>query len=170
VTTNDDLDALLRRIRRRRRSVDAYLRSTRPRAQRLTNVCIVSSALASLLMSGPGVGGEAFIGETVRTFDLDGPPQAWQPICLLAAVCAFTAAVTASLSKSRNAEAKIVSAEACASELEGLEALVEFKQVTLEQSVKLYQQYVARVPFITEAAGARKRSTTRRGWRSQSGD
>ena len=72
------------------------------------------------------------------------------PPCLFAMLTSVVAAISANLSKSKNAEARIVSAEACNAELEGLQTLVEFQQVSTEEAVKLYQQYVARVPFVAE--------------------
>lgn len=156
MTNNDELDVLLRRIKRRRKSVDAFLKGTRPRHVRLINICIVSSALACLFMSGPGIGGQAFVGDVKQAFALEAD-QVWQPLCLLAALCSLVAAITANMSKSSNSEARIVSAEACASELEGLEALVEFRQVNLEQAVKLYQQYVAKIPFVADEVPSKER-------------
>ncbi len=74
----------------------------------------------------------------------------WRPLCLAAMVMSVIAAISANLSKAKNAEARIVSAEACNAELEGLQALVEFRQVSLEEAVKMYQKYVARIPFVAE--------------------
>jgi DNA repair ATPase RecN len=101
---------LLRRIKNRRRTLDAYLQSAKPRAERLTYVSVISSAL----------------------------------------VASVIAAISANLSKSKDAEARIVSAEACNAELEGLQSMVEFRQVSLEEAVTLYQQYITRVPFVPE--------------------
>ncbi len=147
-----DWQRLLGRIQSRRETVQAYLRVARPRAERLTYLTIVSSALAAALTAGPGAGGETFMNQVAGSLGLGGAEDVWRPLCLLATVVSVVAAISANLSKSRNAEAKIVSAEACNAELEGLQALVEFRQVTLEEAVKLYQQYVSRVPFIAETA------------------
>jgi MFS family permease len=151
-------EQLLRRIRDRRRTVSAYLRSARPRAERLTYVAVISSALAAALTAGPALGGPKFTSQVAAAFQLGGPSEVWRPLCLLAMIVSVIAAISANLSKSKNAEARIISAEACHAELEGLEALVEFKQVPLEDAVKLYQQYIARVPFVSDAAKAKGRS------------
>jgi len=149
MTDQTDWERLQRRIEDRRRSVEAYLRRARPRAERLTYVAIVSSALAAALTAGPGLGGLKFTEGVAERLDV-APSSVWQPLCLLAMVTSVVAAISANLSKSRNAEARIVSAEACNAELEGLQTLVEFQQVSLPEALKLYQQYVARVPFVVE--------------------
>ena len=72
-------------------------------------------------------------------------------------VVSVIAAISANLSKSKNAEGRIVAAEACCAELEGLQALVEFQQVRFDEAVKLYQHYVATIPFVAETT-RKKRS------------
>lgn len=149
MTEQADWERLQQRIEDRRRTVEAYLRRARPRAERLTYVAIVSSALAAALTAGPGVGGTGFTGGVAKGLDI-AESTVWQSLCLLGMVTSVVAAISANLSKSRNAEARIVSAEACNAELEGLQTLVEFQQVSLQEALKLYQQYVARVPFVVE--------------------
>lgn len=148
---------LARRIEDRRRTVDAFLRRARPRAARLTYVSVVSSALAAALTAGPGLGGADFATTVSETLDLDGAPEVWQPLCLLATVVSVIAAISANLSKSKNAESRIVHAEACNAELEGLQALVEFRQCSVEDAVVMYQQYVAKIPFVEEGPPTRPR-------------
>lgn len=149
MTDQADWERLTRRIEDRRLTVEAYLRRTRPRAERLTYVAIVSSASAAALTAGPGAGGTDFTDAVAARLDV-APAAVWQSLCLLGMVTSVVAAISANLSKSRNAEARIVSAEACNAELEGLQTLVEFQQVSLPEALKLYQQYVARVPFVVE--------------------
>ena len=69
-----------------------------------------------------------------------------------------SSAISADLSKSKNAEAHIIHAEACNANLEGLQALVEFQQVPLEDAVKLYQRYVADIPFVAEKSSRTRKS------------
>ena len=145
-------DRLLRRIKDRRRSVDAYLRSARPRAERLTYVSVISSALAAVLTAGPALGGTDFTKRAGKALEVD-PTSVWQTLCMLAMVVSVIAAISANLSKSKNAEGRIVAAEASSAELEGLQALVEFQQVPFEEAVKLYQHYVATIPFVAETTG-----------------
>ena len=149
---------LLKRIKDRRRTVDAYLLSARPRAARLTYVSVVSSALAAALTVGPGLGGQKLTAGAASALGLGDASDVWRPLCLLATVVSVIAAISANLSKSKNAEARIIHAEACNAELEGLQALVEFQQVSVEDAVKLYQQYVTRIPFVPETLPRRKRS------------
>ena len=157
-----DAAQLVRRIRARRRMVDDYLRSARPRADRLTWVSIVSSALAAALTAGPAVGGGRFTGEVSEALELAGGPAAvWRPLCVLAMVVSIVAAISANLAKARNAESRIISAEACNAELEGLLTLVEFRQLPLDEAVKLYQQYVTRIPFVPDAARGSRRGRGR---------
>ena len=143
-----DQQLLLERITDRRRSVDHFLETARPRSERLTLVCIISSALAAALTAGPALGGADFTASVSESLGLGGPADVWRPLCLLAMVVSVIAAISANLSKSKNAEAKIINAEACNVELEGLQTLLEFHQVPIAEAVKLYQQYVSRVPFV----------------------
>lgn len=145
-----DRQRLLTRIEDRRQTVDAFLRSARPRAERFTYVSVISSALAAAFTAGPAVGGVKFTERVATSLELGGSEDVWRPLCLLAMVTSVVAAIFANLSKSKNTEARIVSAEACNAELEGLQTLVEFQQVSMQEAVKLYQQYVARVPFVAE--------------------
>lgn len=153
---------LLRRIKNRRRTISAYLRLARPRAERLTYVSVISSALAAALTAGPALGGKRFTGQVADTWHLVDASDVWRPLCLLAMVVSVVAAISANLSKSKNAEARIIGAEACSAELEGLQTLVEFDQLPLEEAVKLYQQYIARIPFVPDTADVEGRSRSRK--------
>ncbi|MGI8459093.1 MAG: hypothetical protein ACR2LI_13405 [Propionibacteriaceae bacterium] len=153
---------LLRRIKSRRRTISAYLRLARPRAERLTYVSVISSALAAALTAGPALGGPTFMKRVAGTWQLGEPSEVWRPLCLLAMVVSVVAAISANLSKSKNTEARIIAAEACSAELEGLQTLVEFDQLPVKEAVKLYQQYVARVPFVPDTADVERRSRSRK--------
>ena len=152
---------LLRRIKDRRRTVDSYLRSARPRAARLTYVAVVSSAVAAALTAGPGFGGEKFVAAASNLVGGD-PSDVWQPICLVTAIVSIIAAISANLSRAKKTEARIIHAEACNAELEGLQTLVEFQQIPLEDAVKLYGQYIARIPFVPETTPSKKRVPSQR--------
>lgn len=132
----------------RRRTVEAYLRKARPRAERLTLVSIVSSALAAALTAGPALGGAEFNHSVALTVGAERDSSIWRVLCVLALVVSVIAAVSANLSRAKGAETKIINAETCRAELEGLQTLMEFQQVPLPEALKLYQQYVAKVPFI----------------------
>ena len=141
---------LLTLIKDRRRTIEDFLRSARPRAERLTYVSVTSSAFAAVLTAGPALGGPRFTDRVAKTLELAGPEDVWRPLCLGALVVSVIAAISANLSKAKNAEARIVSAEACNAELEGLQALVEFREVSLQEALRMYQQYVAKIPFVAD--------------------
>jgi hypothetical protein len=44
--------------------------------------------------------------------------------------------------------------EAARTELEGLSTLLEFGHLSVEDGVKLYQQYITKIPFVDDAAVA----------------
>ena len=71
-------------------------------------------------------------------------------LCAAAMTASVVAAICANLSRSKNAEARIISAEACNTELEGLQTLLEFHQVPMKQAVKMFQESIAKVPFVED--------------------
>jgi hypothetical protein len=151
-----DEQQLLNRIADRRRSIEVYLSKARPRSARLTLITIVSSALAAVLTAGPAIGGQGFTEAVAAALNLEGSASVWRPLCLLATIVSVVAAISANLSRSKNVESRIVSAETANSELEGLLALIEFNQVPLKEAVKMYQQIVTRVPFVPEEAPSKE--------------
>jgi hypothetical protein len=141
---------LLERIAYRRHDLDGYLRRARPRSERMAVVTIVSSAVAATLTAGPALGGKPFTDSLTLAMNLDAP--IWRPLCFVAMIASVIAVIAANLSRSRNAEAHILNAEVCNSELEGLQTLLEFHQVPMKQAVKMYQEAVAKVPFVEDEA------------------
>jgi hypothetical protein len=114
----------------------------------LTYLSIVSSALAAALTAGPALGGPGFTRSVAEGLGANDDSNVWRLLCILAMVVSVIAAIAANLSKAKNAEARIISAETSNAELEGLQTLVEFGQLPLQDAVKLYQQYVAKIPFV----------------------
>ena len=154
-----DQQRLLERIGDRCRTVDVYLRKARPRAERLTLVSIVSSALAAAFTAGPALGGTKFAASVADTTGAGQDSTVWRVLCLLAMLTSVVAAISANLIRARGAESRIINAETCKAELECLHDLVTFEQVPFPEAVKLYQQYVAKVPFIeSDLASARRRA------------
>ena len=145
-----DSQQLLNRITERRRGVDARLRTARPRSDRLTMVTIISSAIAAALTAVPAISGAALMKSISSALELGGPDNVWRPLCLLAMIFSVVAAISVNLGKSRNAENRIISAETCNAELEGLQTLIEYRQVPLDEAVRMYQQSVAKVPFLRD--------------------
>ena len=150
----DELKArrqLLAQIKARRTEIEAFLGRTRPRRNRLGNISVASSAMAALFTAGPALGGPP-LTKTVGT-SLDIPAGwVWQSLCLLAFVVSVVAAVTTNLLKSSDLANQVSSAEACKVDLECLSTSLQFRQLPVNEAVDLYQQYVAKIPFIHEAS------------------
>jgi hypothetical protein len=145
---------LLWRIEARRASVQAFLRTQRPRTRRRASIAIVLSSLAALFTAGPALGGEPFAESLQNTFGLQSDSYVWRVLCLLALLVSVGSAVLTNLSRSQDDVARLSTAEAANAELEGLGTLLQFGHLPVQDAVKLYQQYSVKIPFIDEASGA----------------
>ena len=67
-----------------------------------------------------------------------------------AQVASLVAVIATNLYKSGDLASRLSRAEAASAQLEGLEALVEFGRLPVDEAVKLYQQYVATIPYIPD--------------------
>jgi hypothetical protein len=141
---------LLARIASRRASVRAHLQGNRPRVRRRANATIVLSSLAAFFTAGPAVGGETFAGGLQKTLGLSSDAYVWRVLCLAAMLVSVGAAVLTNLSKSHDAASRLSTAEAVDGELEGLAVLLEFGQLPVQDAVKLYQQYTAKISFVED--------------------
>jgi hypothetical protein len=153
----DDSDLrrdLLWRIDARRASVQAFLREHRPRTRRLATITVVLSSMAAVFTAGPALGGEPFAQSVQNALGLVSDSYVWRTLCLLALVVSVGAAVLTNIGKSNNDMAKLSSAEAANTELEGLSSLLHFGHLSVEDGVKLYQQYSAKIPFVDDQPGA----------------
>jgi hypothetical protein len=153
----DDSDLrrdLLWRIDARRASVQAFLREHRPRTRRLATITVVLSSMAAVFTAGPALGGEPFAQSVQNALGLVSDSYVWRTLCLLAMVVSVGAAVLTNIGKSNNDMAKLSSAEAANTELEGLSSLLHFGHLSVEDGVKLYQQYSAKIPFVDDQPGA----------------
>jgi hypothetical protein len=153
----DDSDLrrdLLWRIDARRASVQAFLREHRPRTRRLATITVVLSSMAAVFTAGPALGGEPFAQSVQNALGLVSDSYVWRTLCLLALVVSVGAAVLTNIGKSNNDMAKLSSAEAANTELEGLSSLLHFGHLSVEDGVKLYQQYIAKIPFVDDQPGA----------------
>lgn len=144
-------EQLLTLIENRRRYINIYLTRARSRAQRLTLTSIISSSLAAAFTAGPALGGPPFTLALANSLSLDGAAAVWRPLCLLAMIVSVVAAITATLSKSGNAELGISNAEACNTELHLLSTFLEFDQIPLKEALKMYQESVSKIPFIPDS-------------------
>ncbi len=152
---NSDLRRdLLRRIEARRAAVQAFLRAYRPRTRRRSTLTIVLSSLAAVFTAGPAVGGETFAEGVQNALGLASDSYVWRTLCLLAMVVSIGAAVLTNLGKSQDDVARLSSAEAANTELEGLAGLMHFGHLSVQDGVKLYQQYIVKIPFVDEQPGA----------------
>lgn len=141
---------LLMRIEARRVGVQAYLRENRPRIRRRANVTIVLSSLAAAFTAGPALGGATFADSMQRSLGLVTNSIVWQLLCLAALVVSVGAAVLTNIAKSQDSEARLSTVEVVNAELEGLAGLLHYGHLSLEDAVKLYQQYTARIPFVED--------------------
>ena len=143
-------DLLLMRIQARRESIAQFVADLRPRGNRLANLSIIASALGAVLTAGPALGGPEFADGVQAGLSLPRSSLVWQVLCLAALVVSVVSAIAANLVKRQDAVARISAAEACGAELEGLQTALEFDQVTLPVAVKLYQDAIAKIPFVPE--------------------
>ena len=145
---SEDRRELLRRIGAQRASIDIFVRQVRPRSVRLANTSIVSSAAATVFTAGPAIGGVSFSEAIQRVFALSTSSIVWRVLCLLAMLVSLVATITVQLSKSQDAAARLSAAEACDTELEGLQTLLELEQLPVQDAANLYVKYIAKVPFV----------------------
>lgn len=138
-------------IEQRRSSIRSFLRQARPRRNRLTNMSVVGSSVAATLTVGPAVGGTKFTEGIQALFSLEDDPAVWRILCLAAVLFSLTAAVATGLANSHELAARVTAAEVCNAELAGLEGALSFGHLRLDDAVQLYQQYIAKVPFVDDA-------------------
>jgi hypothetical protein len=114
----------------------------------------VLSSLAALFTAGPALGGEPFAESVQDSLGLASDSYVWRTLCLLALVVSVGAAVLTNLGKAQDDVARLSSAEAANTELEGLSGLMQFGHLSVEDGVKLYQQYIVKIPFVDDRPGA----------------
>ncbi|MCU1572480.1 MAG: hypothetical protein JWO93_562 [Micrococcaceae bacterium] len=141
---------LSERVQARRDSISVYLLRARPRRNRLANLSVVGSALAALLTAGPAVGGEPFASSVQGRLGLPDDSVVWRILCLAALIFSLLAAIATNLSNSRDMATRVSAAETCSAELEALQTSLQFGQLPVAEAVKLYQQYVTKIPFVDE--------------------
>ena len=147
----DHRQDLLLRVNTRRAGVEAYLRQQRPRVRRWTTVMLVLTSLSAVFTAGPAFGGVPFAEAVQNALGLDTSSAVWRALCFLALLVSIAAAVMTTIEKSRGSSAQLSAVEAADAELEGLATLLEFGTLSVEDGVKLYQQYVTKIPFVDDA-------------------
>jgi hypothetical protein len=141
---------LLMRIEARRTGVQAFLRENRPRIRRRATITVVLTSLSAAFTAGPALGGETFAASVQNGLGLTTESIVWRVLCLLALLVSVAAAVMANLAKSQDADARLSTAEAANAELEGLATLLHFGHLSVDDGVKLYQQYAVKIPFVQD--------------------
>jgi cytochrome bd-type quinol oxidase subunit 2 len=141
---------LLLRIEARRAGVQAFLRENRPRIRRRANITIVLSSLSAVFTAGPALGGDPFAESVQNGLGLATDSVVWRTLCLLALLVSVGAAVMTNIAKSQDADARLSTAEAANAELEGLATLLQFGHLSVDDGVKLYQQYAVKIPFVQD--------------------
>jgi len=144
---------LLWRIEGRRASIQNYLRAHRPRTRHRATITVVLSSLAALFTAGPALGGETFAQSVQNSLGLASDSTVWRTLCFLTLLVSIGSAVLVNLGKASDDVAKLASAEAANTELEGLTGLLQFGHVSLEDGAKLYQQYIVKIPFVDDLPG-----------------
>jgi hypothetical protein len=150
VEGNDVRVDLLERVGSRRHSLQAYLRDNQPRFRRRTNITIVLSTVAAISTAGPALGGQSFAEGVQKALGLSSDAIVWRVLCLLALLVSFAAALLTNLGRSQDQAARLATAEAVEGELEGLSVLLQFGQLPVQDAVKLYQQYTAKVSYVPD--------------------
>ena len=146
---------LLGQIEERRESIRTFVHQGRLRRNRLLNISIISTSLAAVLTAGPALGGQKFTDAVQTGLSLGTDSIVWRVLCLGALVVSVVAAISTNLSKSGDVSGQLNAAEACNAELEGLETLVRFGQVPVDDAVTRYQQSVLKIPFVAETPASR---------------
>ena len=141
---------LLWRIEARRASVQAFLREHRPRTRRRATIPVVLSSMAAVFTAGPALGGEPFAESVQNSLGLASDSYVWRALCLLALLVSVSSAVLTNVGRSRDDEARLSSAEAANAELEGLAGLLQYGHLSVDDGVKLYQQYSVKIPFVDD--------------------
>lgn len=141
-----DTNALLERIKSKRREVADYLKENEPRQSRYITISIVAGALAAALTAGPGVGGTGFIESAKEIFSFGIP--VWQVLCLLATLLSMSAVITNGLLKTKDLTSKIAQVRGCDAKLEGLETMLELDQIEVKQAASLYTQYLTEISHV----------------------
>lgn len=137
-------------IETRRAGIAAFLHEVRPRRNRLTNISIISSALAAVFVAPPALAGPAFTDAVRDELSLKNAVPVWRALCLGALVVSLVAVITGNLSKSQNLDARVAAAEVCSTELEGVLTSLQYGRMSVKDAVEQYHQSVSKIPFVEE--------------------
>ncbi len=154
MSANDELQQkLLSRIQARRRMINQFVAELDRRGDRLLNLGIIATAVTTVLVAGPALGGGKFTEGMQGILGLPNDSWVWRGLCLAAAILSIAAAVSNNLYKSHDIASRLAKAQASSVLLEGLETSLEFGQIPLEEATRRFQELLAQVPFIEEKPG-----------------
>ncbi len=142
---------LLGRIAARRAGIKAFLRERRPRVKRWSTTVLTLTSASAVFTAGPALGGVTFAEAVRNILDVDNTSYVWRTLCFLSLLVSIGAAILTNVAKPQEAAAQLSAVEAADAELEGLSTLLEFGHLSVEDGVKLYQQYVTKIPFVDDA-------------------
>jgi hypothetical protein len=146
---DDDRRAhLIARVEARRAELSAFCRQHRPRNRRRANITLVLTSLAAVFAAAPAAGGERFTVAVQQGLHLGSDSEVWQTLCLGVVLVSAAAAVMTNIAKTHDDTEQIGTVQAACAELDGLLTLLEFNEIPTDEAVKLYQQYMAKVPFV----------------------
>jgi hypothetical protein len=138
------------RIQQKQQTIRSYLGRERPRRNRLSNISIVGSALAAMVTAGPAAGGTGFTEALQGIFSLGDDSVVWRFLCLAAVILSVAAALATNFANSHALADRVSAAETTNAQLEGLQDTLDFGHIPIDDALKLYQQYVAQVPFVDQ--------------------
>ena len=146
-TEQETLEALLQKIREKRRLIAAFVSRLEPTGARLTNLSIVCGAVATALTAGPAIGGKTF----TNVLGPAGSNASWRIFCGAASVFSLIAAIATSLYKSHDIATRISKAQACDAKLDGLQTRLELGQMPNKEAAKKYEECLPEIAFIASA-------------------
>jgi hypothetical protein len=104
--------------------------------------------MAAVFTAGPALGGVSFAEAIQRGLSLPESSIVWRALCLVAMLVSLVAVISVQLNKSQDMATRLSAAEACNAELEGLQTLLEFGQLPVQDAAQLYQKYITKIPFV----------------------
>lgn len=138
------LAVFLKRIQGKRRHINKYTHEIAPRGSRLTNLSIISSAIAAFLSGGAFGGiklthttGVALLGDSNFTY-----------LCGAASFFSLVAAVATNLFRVHEIAPRLAKAQTCEAKLESIELQVTLKQLSLKEATARFEKCIAEVSFI----------------------
>ena len=147
----DTRQRLSDRIDQKQQAIRSYIGRERPRRNKLSNISIVGSALAADAHRRPGRRRHGIHRSDPRESSRsDDDSVVWRFLCLAAVIFSVAAALATNFANSHALAEKVSAAETANAQLEGLQVTLNFGHIAIDEALKLYQQYVAQVPFVDQ--------------------